>query len=109
MVLNGYFDTLEMRDSDFVQEFFCLKNPPIYNNQGIQSNNESSLTNRAVFDAMEEMIKELRDQLRSREALEAFAAEQRECLREKESELEKMRVEVDALRKQKDGLLKALG
>ena len=58
---------------------------------------------------MEEVIKELRDQLRSREALEAFASEQKEFLREKESELEKLRVEVDAWRKQKDGLLKALG
>lgn len=57
---------------------------------------------------MEEVIRELREQLRTREELEATNANQREALKERENEIDFMRTEIDGLRKQKDGLMKAL-
>ncbi len=62
-----------------------------------------------MFDSFEELVHELRDQLRTREILELTNQSQREFLRQRELELDALRAEIDTLKKQKDGLMKALG
>ena len=87
---------------DNVCDFFCLESPPLSSDWSEGGNP------RAAYDAMEQVVSELRAQLRSRESLESTLSDQRRRLREQEAQVEKLRGEVDALRKQKDGLLRAL-
>ena len=64
---------------------------------------------KGVFDTFEEVVHELRAQLRTREILESTTVEQREMIKERDVELDLLRTDIETLRKQKDSLLKALG
>eukprot|EP00094_Tigriopus_californicus_P008175 TCALIF_07871-PA protein Name:"Similar to Snx16 Sorting nexin-16 (Mus musculus)" AED:0.19 eAED:0.19 QI:0/1/0/1/1/1/2/0/144 len=100
--LSNVLDDPEVRDHEIVRHFFCFDAPP----------NRTSIPlefDRAIFDTFEEVVHELREQLRAREILEATTHDQREMLKERDLELDVMRTEIDTLRRQKDSLLKALG
>ena len=63
----------------------------------------------ALYDCFEETIRELRLQLRQKEALENFSSNLKEVLNQRDAELDAFKSENEALKKQKDALMKAFG
>ena len=63
----------------------------------------------ALYDCFEETIRELRLQLRQKEALENFSSNLKETLNQRDAELDAFKSENEALKKQKDALMKAFG
>ena len=65
--------------------------------------------NQALYDCFEETVKELRLQLRQKEALENLSGNLKETLNQRDAELDAFKSENEALKKQKDALMKAFG
>ena len=64
---------------------------------------------KALYDCFEETVKELRLQLRQKEALENLSGNLKETLNQRDAELDAFKSENEALKKQKDALMKAFG
>ena len=69
----------------------------------------SWITLQALYDCFEETVKELRLQLRQKEALENLSGNLKETLNQRDAELDAFKSENEALKKQKDALMKAFG
>ena len=63
----------------------------------------------AMFDSFEELVHELRAQLRTKEMLEVTAFEQKEAIKERDIEIDILKSDLENLKQQKEGLMKALG
>lgn len=60
-LVNAILNEPDLLSSQQIQDFFCLNEPPVYS----ETNEES----RAIFEALEETIADLKQQLREKEAL----------------------------------------
>ena len=65
--------------------------------------------NQALYDCFEETVKELRLQLRQKDALENLSSNLKETLNQRDAEIDAFKSENEALKKQKDALMKAFG
>ena len=62
-----------------------------------------------LYDCLDEAVRELRNQIRKKDALEELADSLRESLVQRDTEVEVLRTDSDNLRKQKDALMRAIG
>lgn len=69
----------------------------------------SIVLDQVLFDCLGEAVRELRSQIRKKEALADLSDALKETLVQRESEVETLRCETDNLRKQKEALMRAIG
>ena len=67
------------------------------------------MTFQVLFDCLNESVRELRQQIRKKDALEELSDSLKEALVQREAEVDSLRGETENLKKQKDALMRAIG